>query len=96
MSELKGRLLALREALDAIIDLVDEAPKTVCSHPLDKRQYTGDTMGENKFYTCGQCGAVLADTESAESIVDRITRPIHPAGHALPFEGDMYGTPGLR
>ena len=80
MSELYGRLLALREALDAVIDLVekkDAPPVSGCRHPLESRQYRGDTMGD-ETYVCQQCGAVIAPVvESVQSIVDRVTRSTH-------------------
>jgi hypothetical protein len=62
MSVLLGRLLALREALDAVIDSVEqEQPKPECEHPEDKRKYTNGTMGNGSF-TCGQCGTFIIQT----------------------------------
>lgn len=68
---LLGRLFAMREQLDAIIEtLEDEKPVSSCQHPPEKRKYAGETMGGNAF-TCQQCGVVV---ESAESIVQRIVQ----------------------
>ena len=66
---LLGRLYAMREALDAIIEtLEDKAPeKLSCEHPVEQRKYTGETMGLGAF-TCGQCGVAVA---GVEQIVER-------------------------
>lgn len=71
MSVVLGRLYALREQLDAVIELLEVPEPAVCEHPVDKRKYRGETMGESDAYTCGQCGTAV---ESPESIVRRIVR----------------------
>jgi hypothetical protein len=58
MSEILGRAYAIREALDALIQVLEDPAETVCDHPLDKREYLGDTMG-NSTFRCGVCKVEL-------------------------------------
>ena len=75
---LLGRLYAMREALDAIIETLEDAPtpQSSCPHPIEQRKYAGETMGLGAF-TCEQCGEAV---KSAESIVERIVQSSSPTG----------------
>lgn len=76
---LLGRLYAMREALDAIIETLEDAPKpqSSCTHPVEQRQYTGETMGLGAF-TCGQCGETIP---SAEQLIERAVLRDVPSNH---------------
>jgi hypothetical protein len=69
MSELLGRAYAIREALDALIEALEDAKPNPCKHPWDKRKVTGDTMGGGAF-VCGECGETFGDVQS---IRDEVT-----------------------
>lgn len=81
---LLGRLYALRELLDGVIDAFEQeatppaAP--VCEHPEESRKYRDGTMGSNVGFTCTQCGAVVTAVETPEQIRSRIVRPGSPPG----------------
>jgi hypothetical protein len=68
---LLGRLYALREQLDAVIDAIEHQPapaapkdETSCDHPPEKRKYAGTTMGEALSFTCEQCNTVVRSSRA--------------------------------
>lgn len=73
-----GRLYAMREQLDAVIETLenelDPPAEQACEHPADKRKPLGETMGSNAGFTCQQCGNTVTETTRIEPILDRFVR----------------------